>query len=181
MTDPVEPLDELVEHVAPDGSVIEVVARGRVRAETLRHRCTYVFVLRSDDRIVVHQRAPWKSIYPSFWDVCFGGICGVGEPWSVSAERELFEEAGIGGVELVDLGTVRYDADDGRIVGRVFVAETEAEVVPQDGEVVATAEVAVDDIQAWLAERSTCHDSVSAALPVFLDRIGAMRRNRASR
>ena len=136
-----EPHDELVDHVDPNGNVLAVVTRGEMRARALRHRCTYVFVVRPSGRLVVHERADWKSIYPSHWDLAFGGICGAGEPWELAARRELAEEAGITDVVLEPLGPMRYDASDGHIVGRVYLAITDAEVRPVDGEVVAVDEI----------------------------------------
>lgn len=162
-----EPLGELVEHVDVDGQVIEVVTRGEMRARTLRHRCTYVFVVRSSGRLVVHQRADWKSIYPGHWDVCFGGICGAGEAWLPGAERELAEEAGIRDVPLQLLGPLHYDAADGHIVGRAYLALTDEPVRPGDGEVVAVDEVEIDRLDRWLTDRPVCLDSSTAALPLL--------------
>ncbi len=167
-----EATDEAVEHVDSTGRVIEVVTRARMRAETLRHRCTYVFVLRSTDSVVVHKRANWKSIYPGFWDPAFGGVCGVGESWALSAERELFEEAGISGANLdppglTDLGPLRYEAEDGRVWGRVFLARSDAPLTCPDGEVVATAEIPVSEITSWLEGQSVSLDS-KLAVPLLL-------------
>lgn len=162
-----EPAGELVDHVDVDGNVIEVVTRGEMRARTLRHRCTYIFVIRSSGRLVVHQRADWKSIYPGHWDVCFGGICGAGEPWTPAAERELAEEAGIREVPLELLGPLRYDAEDGHIVGQAYVALTDAPVVPGDGEVVAVDDVDIERLDQWMSERPVCADSWTAALPLL--------------
>lgn len=164
-------MEELVDHVDERGNVIEVVTRGQMRAGNLRHRCSYVFVLRPGGRLLVHQRADWKSIYPGWWDVAFGGVCGAGEPWLSSAERELAEEAGITGVELEGLGQFRYDADDGHIVGRAYVARTDAAPAPGDGEVVAVDEVLVGELDSWLAGRSVCTDSATAALPLLRARL----------
>ncbi len=164
-----ESLTELVEHVALDGSVIEVVSRAQVRAETLRHRCTYVFVLRSSGRLVVHRRAEWKSIYPGWWDVCFGGICGVGEDWLPAAQRELSEEAGVSGETLHEIGEVSYEEADGRVLGRAFVVVTDAAVEAVDGEVVELDEIDLDELGAWLADRHVCMDSRHAVLPLFLE------------
>lgn len=165
---PVEPTGELVEHVDPDGAVIEVVSRGEIRARTLRHRCTYVFVLRPDRRLVVHRRADWKSIYPGWWDVCFGGICGVGESWLDAAQRELSEEAGLDGLELVPIGQVRYEEDDGAIVGRAYAVVTTAPVRAVDGEVVELDEIDVEQIHRWSTSRQVCSDSRQAVLPLLL-------------
>lgn len=162
-----EPLEELVEHVDENGSVIEVVTRAEIRAETLRHRCTYVFVVRSSGHLVVHRRAEWKSIYPGWWDVCFGGICGVDEPWLPAAERELAEEAGLENVELRGLGTVHYEEADGRIVGRAYVTVSDEPVEAVDGEVVELDEVPLSELEGWLAGRLVCSDSRESALPLL--------------
>lgn len=162
-----EPLGELIDHVDVDGNVLEIVTRAEMRARTLRHRCTYVFVVRPAGRLVVHQRAEWKSIYPGHWDVCFGGICGAGEPWMPAARRELEEESGIREAVLEELGPLRYDARDGLIVGRAYVAVTDDPVVPGDGEVVAVDEIEVGQLDRWMMGRSLSLDSSTAALPLF--------------
>ena len=162
-----EPTEELVEHVAADGAVIEVVTRAQIRARTLRHRCTYVFVIRPNRRLVVHRRAEWKSIYPGWWDVCFGGICDVGEDWEPAARRELSEEAGLVGETMHDIGPVSYEEDDGRVVGRAFVVVTDAPVTAVDGEVVEVDEVDLDELDAWLSDRQVCNDSRQAVLPLL--------------
>lgn len=163
-----ESLTELVEHVALDGSVIDIVPRAQVRAETLRHRCTYVFVIRRNGRLVVHRRAEWKSIYPGWWDVCFGGICGVGEDWQSAARRELAEEAGVSGETLHEIGEVSYEEVDGRVLGRAFVVVTDAAVQAVDGEVVELDEIDLGALDAWLADRRVCLDSRHAVLPRLL-------------
>ncbi len=164
---PHEPTDELIEHVDVDGTVLAIVTRGEMRASTLRHRCTYVFVVRPSGHLVVHRRAEWKSIYPGFWDVAFGGICGAGEHWEPAAARELEEEAGVSGRPLIELGSLRYDADDGHVLGRAYVVLTDDAVVPSDGEVVDVDEVPLDRLADWLDQRAVCSDSATAALPLL--------------
>lgn len=163
-----EPTDELVDHVDRDGNVIEVVARGEMRRRTLRHRCTYVFVVRPSGRLVVHRRAEWKSIYPGWWDVAFGGVCGAGEEWLPAAERELAEEAGIAGEVLTLLGPLRYDADDGHIVGRAYLVVTDAPVIPVDGEVVEVDEIDLGQLDVWLAGRDVSLDTKLSALRLLV-------------
>lgn len=168
-----DPASELVEVVDRDGSVIDVVPRSEVRARNLRHRCTYVTVVTGAGEVVVHQRADWKDVYPSFWDLAFGGIAGVGETWETAAKRELAEEAGVRGVELVDLGSVFYDEEDGRVVGRVFVTVYDGALQFDDGEVVGADRVPIDRIDGWLEGREVCPDSKLLALPLvrqYLDR-----------
>lgn len=159
---------ELVEHVSVTGKVIEVVTRAELRRRRLRHRCTYIVVVTTDRRIVVHRRAEWKDVFPGYWDLCFGGICGVGEPWGVAAERELLEESGLAG-NLLDLGPVAYEvpAPTGPIIGRVFVVVTDAIPTCPDGEVVEVALVPLADLDAWLASRPVCPDSRAVVPPVL--------------
>jgi 8-oxo-dGTP pyrophosphatase MutT (NUDIX family) len=163
---------ELVEVVDGDGAVVAVTSRRRIRAERLRHRCTYVVVVTTSDELVVHQRADWKDIHPGYWDVCFGGICGVGESWEASAVRELAEEAGLTGVDLEDLGPVHYDQADGAIIGRVYLARTDLPPSCPDGEVVAVDRVPISGLHRWLVDRPVCPDSRWAALPAALRHLG---------
>ncbi|MFV0524708.1 MAG: NUDIX domain-containing protein [Acidimicrobiales bacterium] len=159
---------ELVELVDDGGAVVGLVTRAEMRAGGGRHRCSYVFLLTPDRHLVVHQRAQWKDVFPGAWDVAFGGVCGVGESWFDSARRELGEEAGVDGVELVDLGAVTYDTPGVAILGRVFVAVTDRTPTTSD-EVVRLERVPLDRLERWRHGRVTCPDSVAAALPVLLD------------
>ncbi|MCP3992097.1 MAG: NUDIX domain-containing protein [Actinomycetia bacterium] len=166
MTEAVDAASELVEVVDVDGAVVEIVTRQRLRAENLRHRCTYVAVVTADEQIVVHQRADWKDVFPSYWDVCFGGVCGVGEPWLVAAERELAEEAGVTGQELIELGPVAYDGEEGHVIGRTYLVRYDGPLSCPDGEVVAVDTVPITMIEDWMAVRPLCPDSQLLALPL---------------
>jgi isopentenyldiphosphate isomerase len=154
------PADELVEVLAEDGSVERVVTRAEMRANNLRHRNIAVFVERPDGRLVVHQRADWKDVYPSLWDVAFGGVPGVGEPDDVAAVRELAEEAGltVDPADLRYLGAQSRDTDAVRWVGSFYAITTEAVLHPADGEVQAMEEVDVADVRRWAAIHPLCPD-----------------------
>lgn len=167
MTDS-DPSAELVEVVDEMGQVTDIVTRAEIRAGRLRHRCTYVAVVTGERELVVHQRADWKDVYPGYWDVCFGGVVGVGEEWDVSARRELAEEAGVTDQPLTFLGPVVYDEPDGRVFGRVYLAHFDGEITCPDGEVVAVDRVRLADLDAWLEHRSVCPDSQGVALPLVL-------------
>lgn len=158
--------DEAVEVVDPDGRVERLATRAEMRAGNLRHRSTYVVVRDDAGRVLVHQRADWKDIWPSRWDVAFGGICGVGEDWHTAAARELAEEAGLTG-ELVDLGPVRFENDLTRCVGRVFVTVATATPTFPDGEVVAHQWVAPEHLADWAAAHELCDDSAAVVLPML--------------
>jgi 8-oxo-dGTP pyrophosphatase MutT (NUDIX family) len=157
---------ELVEVVDESGRVLEVVRRDRMRAERLRHRCTYIAVVDRAGRAVVHQRAPWKDVWPGHWDVAFGGVVGVGEDWAPAAERELAEEAGIT-APLTEVAQACFDDDRVSVLGRVYVAEHDGPFTVPDGEVVALDRVPLADLDAWARGRPLCADSLALVVPAL--------------
>lgn len=161
---------ELVEEVDESGAVLRVVSRAAMRAGRLRHRCTYIVVLDADDRVVVHQRAAWKDLWPSRWDLAFGGVAGVGEAWADAAARELAEEAGVV-APLVPLGAapVAYTDDDAALVGRAYLARHDGPFTFPDGEVAATRRVPLADAVAWVSARPHCPDSVALVADSLAD------------
>ncbi len=183
-----EPVDgDLVEVVDETGVVVDVVARQEMRAENLRHRCTYVAVIVVDGvaqtldslprhaELVVHLRAEWKDVFASHWDLAFGGVCGVGESWPVAAVRELAEEAGLTDVVLHELGIANYDGDATSLVGMVYAAVVSTEVADRlesvDGEVEAFERIALGDIDRWVTGRPVCPDGVAIVAPKLLELI----------
>lgn len=161
---------ELVEELDETGQVVGVVSRAEMRAGNLWHRNVIVMVRRSSGALVVHQRADWKDVFPSMWDVAFSGVPAVGESWPEAAARELAEEAGlaVAPVDLVDLGPRVCDVGDIRWHGRVFEVTDDRELTPADGEVVALAEVPVPDLPTWMSQTPVCPDSVELVNDLFL-------------
>ena len=161
--------DELVEVLDERGKVVDVVTRAQMRAENLRHRSVAVAVLH-DGRVLAHQRAAWKDVWPSRWDVAFGGVCDVGETWPAAALRELAEEAGIsvGEEELLDLGDDRFESDEVRLVGRLYAVDHAGPFTFTDGEVQATEWVALSGLDDWLATHDVVDDSRALVVPRLL-------------
>ena len=149
---------QLVEHVAHDGTVLEIVTRAEMRARTLRHRSVYVAVVDSRDRLLAHKRADWKDVFPGAWDLAFGGICDVGESWRQCGERELREEAGVE-TELTDRGPVSFDAPGVALIGRLFVCRHDGPFAFNDGEVTDTEWVTIDQLEAFVNDREVPEDS----------------------
>lgn len=163
-----DPGDEAVEEVDGDGGVVRIVTRAEMREHGLRHRTVFVAVIdeATGDTLLVHRRAGWKDVWPGAWDIAFGGVCGVGEAWVDAAARELREEAGLD-APLVELGAGTWEGDGVREVARVFLARTDAEPTCPDGEVVATATVAIEHLATWCAGRTVCPDSVDLVAPLL--------------
>ncbi len=134
----------------------------------MRHRTVFVAVLDgAGERLLVHRRADWKDVWPGRWDVAFGGICGVGEPWAVAAARELAEEAGLA-APLVALGRGTYEDDAVAEVAEVFVARSDGEPTCPDGEVAEVAWLALADLSVWLARHDVVADSLALVVPHLL-------------
>ncbi len=165
-----DPGHQLVEVVDRHGAVVDVVTRARMRAEHLPHRTVFVAVIDTEDRVVVHQRADWKDVWPSRWDVSFGGVVAPGEGWRDAAVRELAEEAGV----VVDPSELRYAwngwYDDGTVreLGWVFVVRHDGPFTLTDGEVAAIDRVALVDLPGWLGAHDVVDDALALVVPSLL-------------
>lgn len=147
-----------VEHVAADGSVIQVVTRAEMRARTLRHRSVGVVVTDGAGNLLIHRRADWKDVFPGCWDLAFGGVCDVGEPYQVAAARELAEEAGVS-AELVDLGPYSFDSPEVAVVGRLYGCVHQGPFEFDDGEVTGVEWLAIDGLADFVARNQVPTDS----------------------
>jgi isopentenyldiphosphate isomerase len=164
--------DEHVEVVDERGRITGLVSRARMRAENLRHRSVYVVVRSTDGSVLVHRRADWKDVWPSRWDVAFGGVCAPGEAWLDAAVRELTEEAGVvvASAAVRPLGPVRFDSDEVRVMGEAFTVVCDGPIVFADGEVVEVAWVPIDELASWADSRSLCDDARAVIVPLVLAR-----------
>jgi isopentenyldiphosphate isomerase len=155
---------ELVDHLDDRGAVVEVVTRQEMRAQNLRHRSVAVVVVSSRNELLVHRRADWKDVWPSRWDLAFGGVVAAGEAWEDAAARELFEEAGVH-APLDYLGEEGYEDEHVRELARVYLARCDGPFTHGDGEVVETAWVPLTDLCAWVAGHELCPDNVVLVPP----------------
>ena len=167
---------ESVEQINSAGNVVGVVTRAEMRANNLLHRMVAAAVMRSTGRVVVHQRAQWKDVHPSKWDVAFGGVPAVGEPDLDAARRELTEEAGLDMKpdDFIELATLESQDDHTRWVGQIYVVNTDEPVFPSDGEVAQFAEVHLEDLAEWAEQHPLCDDARRVVLPMMLDRLPHM-------
>lgn len=159
--------DELVEHLAEDGSVQGVVTRAEIRAGVLLHRSVFIVVTTPDDRLVVHRRADWKDLWPSRWDVAFGGVVAAGEPWELAAARELAEEAGIDVApdRLELIGEGRFESPEVREVGCVYRVTHDGPFTCPDGEVAEVGFVPLAALHGWLVDHELTPDSAALVVP----------------
>ncbi len=90
-----DPGQELVDVVDDQGRTIATVTRREVRERHLPHRATYILVFNHRGELFIHLRTPTKDVYPSYWDVCVGGVVTAEESFDDAARREAAEELGI--------------------------------------------------------------------------------------
>jgi isopentenyldiphosphate isomerase len=117
------------------GRVVGAAPRERVRRENLPHGATAVLVRRSTGELFVHRRSDRKDVWPGRHDCTAGGVMQVGEEPDGAARRELAEELGIEGADLVRLLSRWYRDDDTWYLAFVYVAGWDGEVRFTDGEV----------------------------------------------
>jgi len=159
---------ELVEIVDLDERVVEIVSRAEMRRRNLAHRATYVMVFDSHGALLAHQRASWKDIWPSRWDLAFGGVCAVGEAWADAASRELVEEAGVV-APLRELSNVVFESDETRVVGRLYETTHDGPFEFADGEVVDHCWVTLTDLDSWTTTHQLCDDTRAIVVPYLLE------------
>ena len=124
---------------------------------------TAIFVRRGDEYLLI-KGAPTKRLWAGKYNG-IGGHVERGENILSSAQRELFEEAGL----MADLwlcGTVIVDAGDTGICLFVFCGDN-----PR-GEIKAGKEGIVE----WVGKEAVLHLPVVEDLPILLDRIHSMQR-----
>lgn len=140
-----------------------------MRATNARHRAVYVAVL-NGDALLAHQRADWKDVWPSRWDVAFGGVCSVNEKWSDAARRELNEELGIrvGEDELLDLGDGWFQSDTVCVVGRIYAVQHAGPFHHPDREVQRIEWVTLAALDDWIGRHDVCDDSLDLVVPKLL-------------
>ena len=154
-----DPGEELVDIVDEDDRVVDTVPRREMRAEQLRHRCTYVLVRNTAGSINVHRRTDSKDTFPGAYDMLPGGVCAAGETYDDCARRELAEELGIEGVDPRRLFMHRYEGPGGRAWGAVYQVTWDGPIHHQESEVAWSAWVTPTELDRMLAELEFCPDS----------------------
>ncbi|WP_110642858.1 NUDIX domain-containing protein [Salinicola sp. CPA57] len=96
--------DEQVQLVDPYNRPCGSASRVMMRRLNCWHRATYIVVRNVKGEICVQQRTSIKETHPGWFDLAAGGVVAAGEASRPAARRELFEELGVRGVELISGG-----------------------------------------------------------------------------
>ncbi|MCK0116408.1 NUDIX domain-containing protein [Isoptericola sp. S6320L] len=155
-----------------DGRPVGVAPRHRVRARNLPHAATAVVVRNTAGDVYVHRRTNGKDVYPGRYDFCAGGVVRAGELPADSAAREVAEELGVTGVQLLSLGESDYADVSARYHAFLFTCTYDGTITWQPDEVAWGAWVAPRRLATMIDELDFVPDSV-ALLHRWLDALRA--------
>ncbi|EOM78380.1 NUDIX domain-containing protein [Rhodococcus rhodnii] len=133
-------MDETVSVYDDRGRPVGEAPRSRVYDEGLWHASAGV-MLRSRDaeRIYVHRRTDTKAVFPGMHDCLAGGVVDPGETPEQTALRELEEELGVAGVEILPFSHTVWQGASGDRTLRVhlfgYEARWDGEIVHQSTEI----------------------------------------------
>jgi isopentenyldiphosphate isomerase len=144
--------EEQVALVDEGGRVVGSAPRSVVRRDNLLHSATAVLVRDPAGRIYLHRRSDTKDWAPGHWDAAAGGVIAAGEEPGPSALRELEEELGVSGVELVPLGTHLYEDDTVRCFEHAYEVTWDGPIVHQPEEVAEGRWVTLGELAALLSD-----------------------------
>ncbi|MBW7983596.1 NUDIX hydrolase YfcD [Enterobacillus tribolii] len=139
---------EWVDIVDENNEVIAQASRQQMRAQTLRHRATYIVVHNGMGKILVQRRTETKDFYPGWLDATAGGVVQSGEMMLESARREAEEELGIAGVPFADHGMFYFEQENCRVWGGLFSCVSHGPFALQEEEVDEVLWMTPDEITA---------------------------------
>jgi isopentenyldiphosphate isomerase len=88
--------EELIDILAADGSRMgSTKPRAQVHADGDWHRTVHVWIMNSDQEVLLQRRALVKDSHPGLWDVSCAGHILAGDTSRAAAVRELNEELGL--------------------------------------------------------------------------------------
>jgi isopentenyldiphosphate isomerase len=153
-----------------------------MREQRLPHRCTYVLVFNSAGELFIHLRTAIKDVFPSYWDVCIGGVLAAGETFDQGVRREILEELGVDAI-AEPMFPITY-ADEATIVhGMVYRLVHDGPFRLQVEEIVRGEFAPVTEVQGRIHRDLFCPDGVKVldAYLASLRRACALRRASALR
>lgn len=153
------PADELVDVIDDAGNTTGVVTRREMRQRRLPHRCTYVLVFNSRGELFIHLRTPTKDVFPSYWDVCIGGVLAAGETFDIGVQREIREELGIDAI-AEPLFPFWYHGAESFAHGMVYRLDHDGPFQLQVEEIVRGEFAAIEDVLLRIQRDSFCPDGV---------------------
>jgi len=145
--------------VDEDDKIVGKAERKEVVRNALLHRGAVVIVLNSEDQIFVHKRTNTKGLYPSHYDMFFGGSVQYNETYEAAAKRELGEESGIE-APIKRLFGFKYRSPTHNTNFEVFLCVYDGELTLQEDEVERGYFVDMESLEEMIKTKKFCPDSL---------------------
>jgi isopentenyldiphosphate isomerase len=150
---------ELICWVDEQDNLLGHLVRSDLRQRGLIGRCTFIFLFNSQGELCVHRRTLSKALYPGFWDTAAGGMVAAGESYAISAARELEEELGVAGVELVEHDHFYFEQDDSRLWCKSYSGVWDGPLRLQPEEVMEARFLSIETVLQEAEQKPYCPDA----------------------
>jgi len=114
--------DEIVIVVDDNDNVINYHKRDHAHNHKLRHRTAIVWIENSSGEVLIARRSFSKKSEPGRWSAAVAGTVSKGESYKETALREIIEELGVSGLELVEVGKVPLSLNNSNFFMAMFKA-----------------------------------------------------------
>ncbi|HVU38173.1 MAG TPA: NUDIX domain-containing protein [Opitutales bacterium] len=94
-------MSDIFDVVDEHDQVVRQEARAEVHRQRLRHRAVHVLVFNAGGAVYLQRRSAQKDTYPLRWTTSCSGHVDAGEDYDTAVVRELGEELGIAGTEVL--------------------------------------------------------------------------------
>lgn len=81
----------------------EIATREYCHEKGLYHKAVVLFIINSNNEVLLQKRSQNKKLWPNMWDISAGGHVLAGEYGFEAAIREVKEELGIDGIRIKDI------------------------------------------------------------------------------
>lgn len=134
----------------------------------LLHRMSRIFLIDSQNKLLLQKRTANKDVFPNCWDQSVGGHVDTGEDYLTAAKRELGEELGLAGLELKEVGKYyneeTYKGNELRHFNVLYTAHYSTGLIRISQEEISKVEwFSVPQIEKWIKLKP---EDFSAGFPV---------------
>ena len=132
--------------VDEEDNLIGRATREECHKKGLIHRSVYVFVLDSEDKLLLQKRSMSKDLYPGYYTGSATGHVDYGESYEEAAHRELKEELGIDG-KLHYLGKFRTSTKEENEISALYVTSFDGKPIFNREEITECLFEGVDEVK----------------------------------
>lgn len=155
-------MKEFLDILDENGRLLNFQAdRDETHCKGLWHRAVSVFIVNSNNQVLLQKRSPLKQKWPNMLDISAGGHCDAGEFGYEAAIRETFEELGVkvDKQDIVFIGCTKNSFVKGDMIDNMYneyyVANVDVDISSlhlQNDEVCGARFVTLDELDKMIKE-----------------------------